>query len=129
VRLGPDDEPGFLWEGRSPPLDAVAVSGPRRQAAARLPRGGTLMLYTDGLVERREHALDVGLEHLLGETGRHAGEDVAGMLTSVVRAMNDDHSDDVCLLAAHRKAERVRHGDAPARPARRPTPSTTRSSP
>lgn len=102
--LTPGGDPGFLWEGRSVPLDSVALAGPRRQAAAQLERGGTLLLYTDGLVERREQSLDVGLEHLLTETARHAGEDVAGMLTSVVRAMNDDHSDDLCLLAAHRRS-------------------------
>ena len=34
---------------------------------------------------------------------RQEGDDIAGLLTSVVREMNDDHSDDLCVLAAHRK--------------------------
>ena len=100
---GPDEKPSFLWEGRSVPLDSVAIDGPRRQGTAQLARGGTLLLYTDGLVERREQSLDIGLEHLLAEAGRHEGDDIAQMLTNVVRAMNDDHSDDLCLLAAHRR--------------------------
>ena len=103
VLIAPDETPSFLWEGRSVPLDSVAIDGPRRQGTAQLARGGTLLLYTDGLVERREQSLDVGLEHLLAEAARHAGEDIAQMLTSVVRAMNDDRSDDLCLLAAHRR--------------------------
>ena len=103
VLLAPDGQAGFLWEGRSPPLDSVALGGPRREATAQLARGATLLLYTDGLVERREQSLDVGLEHLLAETARHSGEDIAAMLTSVVRAMNDDRSDDLCVLAAHRR--------------------------
>jgi sigma-B regulation protein RsbU (phosphoserine phosphatase) len=103
VLLAPDEPPCFLWEGRSVPLDSVGLGGPRRQAAAQLQRGGTLLLYTDGLVERRTQSLDVGLADLLAETERHRGEDIAEMLTSVVRAMNDDRSDDVCLLAAHRR--------------------------
>jgi phosphoserine phosphatase RsbU/P len=101
--IAPDEQPSFLWEGRSVPLDSVAIDGPRRQGAAQLARGGTLLLYTDGLVERREQSLDVGLEHLRAEAGRHEGDDIAQMLTNVVRAMNDDHSDDLCLLAAHRR--------------------------
>ncbi len=104
VLLGAGGQPELLWDGRSPPLDSVALHGPRRQAAAQLARGGTLLLYSDGLVERREQSIDVGLERLLAETARHSGDDIAGLLTSVVRAMNDDHSDDLCLLAAHRRA-------------------------
>lgn len=104
VLLAPGRRPGFLWEGRSVPLDSVALGGPRRQATAQLAGGGTLMLYTDALVERREQSLDVGFEHLLTAIDRHSGEDIASMLTSVVRAMNDDHSDDLCLLAAHRRS-------------------------
>ena len=103
ILLAPAAEPRYLWDGRSVPLDSVALRGPRSQSAAQLARGGTLLLYTDGLVERREQSLDVGLEDLLAEAARHEGDDIAGLLTSVVRAMNDDHSDDLCLLAAHRR--------------------------
>jgi serine phosphatase RsbU (regulator of sigma subunit) len=73
-----------------------------------------LLLYTDGLVERRRQSLDVGLADLLAEAGRHEGEDIAQMLTSVVRAMNDDRSDDLCLLAAHRRGSAGIEGAGPA---------------
>jgi sigma-B regulation protein RsbU (phosphoserine phosphatase) len=102
ILLAPDEPPSFLWEGRSVPLDSVALDGPRREAAAQLRPGGTLLLYSDGLVERREQSLDVGLEDLLAAAQRHAAEDTATLLTSVVRTMNDDRSDDLCLLGARR---------------------------
>ena len=35
------------------------------------------------------------------------------MLASVVRAMDDDHSDDLCLLGARRRAQRVARTTAP----------------
>jgi PAS domain S-box-containing protein len=113
ILLAPGEPPGFLWDGRSVPLDSVAIDGPRREAGARVAPGGTLLLYTDGLVERRTQALDAGFEHLLDEAARHDGEDVAAMLDNVVRAMDDDRSDDLCLLGARR----------------RPAPETRRSSP
>lgn len=103
VLLEPGEQPCFLWNGRSVPLDSVARTGPRPHAAAQLAPGGTLLLYTDGLVERRAQSLDVGLQHLLDEAAHHEGERVAAMLTRVVQAMSDDHSDDLCVLGAHRR--------------------------
>jgi PAS domain S-box-containing protein len=114
VLLAPGQSPRLLWEGRSVPLDSVALRGPRPHGAALLARGGTLLLYSDGLVERRAQSLDVGLEHLLSEAAGHEGEDIAGMLASVVRAMDDDGSDDLCVLAAHRRAGEPTSDDNPA---------------
>ena len=81
----------------------LRVGGPRREGAARLARGATLLLYTDGLVERRTQSLDVGFaQRLLAEAARQDGDDLAAMLSSLVSAMDDDRSDDLCLLAARR---------------------------
>lgn len=55
---------GFLWGGRSTPLAAAGHSGLRPQARARLEPGSRILLYSDGLVERRGEAIDVGLERL-----------------------------------------------------------------
>jgi PAS domain S-box-containing protein len=104
ILLTPGADPAYLWDGRSVPLDSVAIRGPRRQGTAELAPGGTLLLYTDGLVERRAQSLDVGFEQLLGAAARHHADDLTAMLGSVVRAMDDDHSDDLCLLAARRTA-------------------------
>ena len=48
----------------------------------------------------------MGLGHLLDEATRHAEADVAAMLSAVVRAMSDDHADDLCLLGARRLGRR-----------------------
>ena len=45
-----------------PPLGTVAVDYAEVEVA--LPPGATLVLYTDGLVERRDEDLDAGLERL-----------------------------------------------------------------
>jgi serine/threonine-protein kinase RsbW len=102
ILLAPGVAPRLLWDGRSVPLDSVAIGGPRGEGEAQLAPGGTLLLYTDGLVERRSQPLDVGLEHLLGQAARYDGGELAAMLRGVVQAMDDDGSDDLCLLGARR---------------------------
>ncbi|HTZ14564.1 MAG TPA: SpoIIE family protein phosphatase [Mycobacterium sp.] len=60
VLAAPHSEPTLLAEARSVPL-AVHRKASRPQAAAVLPPGSTLMLYTDGLVERRDVSIDEGI--------------------------------------------------------------------
>jgi PAS domain S-box-containing protein len=49
-----------LTDARSVPL-AVRRDGPRPQASQVLPSGSTLMLFTDGLVERKHESIDDGI--------------------------------------------------------------------
>jgi PAS domain S-box-containing protein len=49
-----------LTDAASVPL-AVVRDKPRPQASRVLPPGSTLMLYTDGLVERRHESIDIGI--------------------------------------------------------------------
>ncbi|MGH3559439.1 MAG: SpoIIE family protein phosphatase, partial [Mycobacterium sp.] len=56
----PQSEPVLLADARSVPL-AVNREGSRPQTSVLLPAGSTLMLYTDGLVERREVSIDDGI--------------------------------------------------------------------
>ena len=59
-----------------------------------------MLLYTDGLVERRSESLTDGLERLLRAVALHREEPAATLAASVVRALHDPaHVDDVCLLA------------------------------
>jgi PAS domain S-box-containing protein len=53
----------LISDARSVPL-AVQRRASRPQASVTLPPGSTLMLYTDGLVERRDVSLDDGIAHL-----------------------------------------------------------------
>jgi serine phosphatase RsbU (regulator of sigma subunit) len=78
-------------------LDALTV---RHEQDAPLPPGATLLLFSDGLVERRNAHLDDGLARLAGLLAGQTSEDVQviceGLLASVVGLGNDD---DIALLA------------------------------
>jgi PAS domain S-box-containing protein len=95
--LAPDGA-RFLEGGRSVPVGA-ADPGIFREATAVLPSGATLLLYTDGLVERRDTPLEHRLEELAAAAG-HAEGELEGLCDSVLAAVLDaDPSDDVALLA------------------------------
>ena len=63
VLAAPQSSPALLADARSTPL-AVHRRASRPQSSVILPPGSTLMLYTDGLVERRDVALDDGIARL-----------------------------------------------------------------
>jgi sigma-B regulation protein RsbU (phosphoserine phosphatase) len=98
--LAPGDEPWFAWEGRSLPLDALATPDePRAEATLTLNAGTALLLYTDGLIERRSSNVAEGLERLLQELSSRREE--PGLAHALVSALEDrEHPDDVCLLLA-----------------------------
>jgi serine phosphatase RsbU (regulator of sigma subunit) len=87
-----------LDEARSLPL-AVVDDLERPEAEVVLPPGPTLLLYTDGLIERRDQVLDEGMaravEVLSG--GRDlAPPELAELLTECLLA--DAPDDDVAFL-------------------------------
>ncbi len=55
--------PELLTDGHSVPL-AVHRREPRPQASRPLPAGSTLLLYTDGLVERRDRSIDEQIDQV-----------------------------------------------------------------
>jgi GAF domain-containing protein/anti-sigma regulatory factor (Ser/Thr protein kinase) len=61
--LAADGGVDLIEEGRGPPLGAVA-DALYRETTGELTPGTTLLLYTDGLVERRAENLDIGLGRL-----------------------------------------------------------------
>ncbi|MEU0743003.1 SpoIIE family protein phosphatase [Streptomyces sp. NPDC006134] len=101
-------------DGRVHTLDAKpgAMLGiPLKQEIAdhtvRLSPGATLALYTDGLVERRAHGIDPGIERLaaaLGGFGPAAlAADLEGVADGILQPLLSDseRDDDVCLLLCH----------------------------
>ncbi len=80
VLASPHFEPALLSDARSVPL-AVHRKDSRPQSSVVLPPGSTLMLYTDGLVERREVSIDDGIARV--------SETVAGGLNLPVDAVAD----------------------------------------
>jgi PAS domain S-box-containing protein len=99
-------EPRFVGVAPGPPLGTFAGAYP--ETVVDVAAGDTVVLYTDGLVENREEALDAGLERL-----RRAMRDVQlppervadHLLETMGRAAGGD--DDVALLVLSH-AEEVR---------------------
>ncbi|WP_128376318.1 PP2C family protein-serine/threonine phosphatase [Streptomyces cavernae] len=65
----------FLDQATDPPLDADPDPLPRLEASTEFTDGCTLVLYTDGLVERRHEDIDTGLARLSDALARHQGAD------------------------------------------------------
>ena len=97
----------LLSGGRRP---AIAVTQADRTAneTAHLADGDLLVLYTDGLVERRNETLDEGFARLTTTADglRDAGS-VDELVEQLTRAMLEgtNHRDDVCVLAVRIRAD------------------------
>jgi serine phosphatase RsbU (regulator of sigma subunit) len=74
----------LLDRATDPPLDARPEPFPRPQASATYDEGATLVLYTDGLIERRHEDIDTGLSRLADSLGRHRAEDPERLADSVL---------------------------------------------
>jgi PAS domain S-box-containing protein len=114
------DGPRFLEGGRSVPIGATdpAVF---REARAVMPEGSTLLLYTDGLVERRDVPLSDSLDQLAEQAGE-ADQGLDELCDRVLRAVLGEREpdDDVALLA-------VRPARAPAEGIRMSLPAEPES--
>lgn len=100
--VSPDGRARFLWDGRSAPLGSM-LGDARSEAVARLEEGETLVLYTDGLVERRSASIDAGLERL-AEAARLRAMGAPALADDLSDTLLDGRSqdDDVCVLTIHR---------------------------
>jgi serine phosphatase RsbU (regulator of sigma subunit) len=122
LRERPDGRATFTWTnaGHLPPV-LVDPSGATRllerepnamigigtgAAAGRydhevaLPAGSTLVLYTDGLVERRHESLDLGFERLLEHLSGCAGMTASEVCSHALAVLDDleQTEDDVALM-------------------------------
>jgi serine/threonine-protein kinase RsbW len=106
--MRPGQPPEFLWNGRSRPLQSV-VAGPRLDGSASVVAGTVLLLYTDGLIERRGEPITEGLQRLATHAATLTDEAVPDLCQRLVEAMLVDTKrfDDVAVLAV-----RIDQGDA-----------------
>jgi serine phosphatase RsbU (regulator of sigma subunit) len=89
-----------LLESEPDLLLGLTASATRHDSSVEVPDGATIVLCTDGLVERRGEDLDVGLERLrvaVQDLGHLAIEELCDALTTRLRS--DEAEDDVALLA------------------------------
>jgi serine phosphatase RsbU (regulator of sigma subunit) len=78
----------------------VVSTKPYESTVVPLPAEGTLVLYTDGLVERRGEILDAGLARLKAAALAERDASLEDFLTALLRQLtNDDAGDDTALLA------------------------------
>jgi PAS domain S-box-containing protein len=89
----------FLEGGRAVPIGAVEPAS-FREASAVLPRDASVLLYTDGLVERRGEPLEERLE-ALAEAANRAQGGLEGVCDAVLAGVLGKRmpNDDVALLA------------------------------
>ncbi|HEX2575161.1 MAG TPA: SpoIIE family protein phosphatase [Aquihabitans sp.] len=90
----------LLWDGRSPPLAAIRRDTPRPEGTTTLGGGSRLLLYTDGLIERRRRGIDAGLDRLVEAASKRFDEPIADMADALMLDLlaDEDARDDVCLL-------------------------------
>jgi hypothetical protein len=90
-----------LLDGEDPDLLlGVEPDRPRSDRVAVIDRGGTLLLYTDGLVERRDRDLDAGIAELVRVLGGLTGVPLQELCDRLLERMYlPDTEDDVALLA------------------------------
>ncbi len=119
--LGPDGRAELL---QRPPdlLLGLQPDSERSTHELVLDPGTTLLLYTDGLVERRGEPLDVGLERLRAAVEARAALPVEELLDALLAELAADPEDDVALLALRLFPE-DRPRPPEAGPARAPVPA------
>ncbi|MFH0517729.1 PP2C family protein-serine/threonine phosphatase [Streptomyces sp. M41] len=84
VLVHADGEVELLDRATDPPLDARPDPRPRPQAATTYAEGATLVLYTDGLIERRREDIDTGLARLSDALVRHRTADPESLADAVL---------------------------------------------
>jgi len=89
-----------------PPL-GIGWLGPRVDGVVEMPEGSTLLLFTDGLFERRDGDLDEGRERLRAAARELAGQPLDELCDGLLAALLDEGAeDDVALLAVRAHPQR-----------------------
>jgi serine phosphatase RsbU (regulator of sigma subunit)/anti-sigma regulatory factor (Ser/Thr protein kinase) len=104
--VGPEGAAFATDHGANPPL-GLPQPPSFVEAEVAMPPGTSVLLYTDGLIERRDESLDAGLERLrsTGERVLH-GTALNDEITDLLGRMIDGPrpADDVALMLLHRDA-------------------------
>jgi serine phosphatase RsbU (regulator of sigma subunit) len=97
--LLPPGEPGRYLDAEPGLPLGVDTSVGRPDQHHRLPGGATLVFFTDGLVEHRQHPIDEGLATLARLATQHAGQPPERLCHALVGHHPGDGSDDTAILA------------------------------
>jgi serine/threonine-protein kinase RsbW len=95
----PGGSPRYLLDARSGALGSRAGRQARIEHRTYLPSGSRLLLYTDGLIERRNRRIDAGFEVLARTYAGKRDAPLPGLTAALADMLvGQEHADDVCLL-------------------------------
>ena len=97
LRAATDGTTEYLQKGRSLPL-GVARQTKYAEAEYLLGPNSTLLLYTDGLIERRSRPIDDGMAQLALAVSEHVDDDVDSLCARLLQTVSGSE-DDVAVLA------------------------------
>lgn len=97
----------FLDQATEPPLDALPEYQPRSEARQPFTGGDTLVLYTDGLIERRNEDIDAGLARLAHSLTAHRSLTPQQIADALLHDLlpTDGATDDTALVVIRLSAE------------------------
>jgi PAS domain S-box-containing protein len=100
VVLHPDGTVAILGAGIGDLMLGVDAAAERAETVLTLAPGTTVLLYTDGLVERRDSTLDEGTARLVAQLRAHAGRPLDELCDALIEEMlHGTPQDDVALVA------------------------------
>ncbi|MCZ2836810.1 SpoIIE family protein phosphatase [Modestobacter sp. VKM Ac-2985] len=100
LALHPDGSVAVLADWKADLLLGVDATVQRTESVVTLDRGSTVLLYTDGLIERRDADLDTGLARLRTHLAELADLPLADLLDQLIeRLVDGEPEDDVALVA------------------------------
>ncbi|MGW3108990.1 PP2C family protein-serine/threonine phosphatase [Streptomyces sp. NPDC001100] len=98
--LDPDGTVTFLDQATDPPLGAMPEHVGRVQTSVPFAEGATLVLYTDGLIERRTEDIDRGLARLAGSLAHHRHAEPESLADALLADLlpAEGNTDDTALI-------------------------------
>ncbi len=97
--IGPESATQYLDGAQAPPLCLVDI-GPRPEATLLLESGSLVIMYSDGLIERRGEPLDVGMQRLRDIAITLQRRSIVGVADTIVAHMarHSPPEDDVVVV-------------------------------
>ncbi|MFS8096958.1 SpoIIE family protein phosphatase [Lentzea alba] len=105
-----------LLDGAGGAVLCTPQRAPYEEASTVLSPGSSVVLYTDGLVERRGEVLDTGLDQLLDLVSRAHRQGPAELTDTIIEGLLADGQDDDVALVAARYLPPPLHRTTPAEP-------------
>ena len=103
------NETGVVWlDCAGGPLLSIDSGVPRGNAVVDVDDADVLILYTDGLIERRGESLDVGFERLAATAAELYGSTVHHIAEDLLRLLKPETTRDDVVVVVKQLASTVR---------------------